>query len=64
MKRLDCAVPKADKNWNFFFPLDRPMKEYNETKLIFIEAHPWALGDTYSTNQALGYMQIKIFLKY
>lgn len=37
------------------------MKEYNEIKLIFTVTHPWALGDTYSTNQALGYMQIKIF---
>lgn len=30
-------------------------------KLIFTETYPWILGDTYSTNQALGYMQIKIF---
>lgn len=47
--------------FSFFFPLNCPIKEYNEIKLIFIETHLWILGDTYSTNQALGYMQMKIF---
>lgn len=43
--RLYC--PKSWQKLDFFFSLNCPIKEYNEIKLIFIETHPWILGDIF-----------------